>query len=147
MDYKKFAEEFVDSMSKMRKSHKSPGAIMHELMSGEYALLSLLSDEGETSPSKLSKALDRSAARIANTLKALENKGFVKRSYDKIDRRRVLVSITEKGKDFVSRKKAECTSMMASLMEHLGEKDAEELIRLEKKAAMLLHRKNKANEF
>ena len=63
------------------------------------------------------------------------------------DDRRVLVSITEKGKDFVSRKKAECTSMMASLMEHLGEKDAEELIRLEKKAAMLLHRKNKANEF
>ena len=147
MDYKKFAEEFVDSMSKMRKSHKSPGAVLHELMSGEYALLSLLSEEGETSPGKLSQALDRSAARIANTLKTLETKGFVKRSYDKIDRRRVLVSITEKGKAFVVRKKAECTAMMANLMEHLGERDAEELIRLEKKAAMLLKIKSKASEF
>lgn len=147
MDYKKFAEEFVDSMSKMRKSHKSPGAVLHELMSGEYALLSLLSEEGETSPGKLSKALDRSAARIANTLKTLETKGFVKRSYDKIDRRRVLVSITEKGKAFVVRKKAECTAMMANLMERLGEKDAEELIRLEKKAATLLKFKSKASEF
>lgn len=147
MDYKKFAEEFVDSMSKMRKSHKSPGAVLHELMSGEYALLSLLSEEGETSPGKLSQALDRSAARIANTLKTLETKGFVKRSYDKIDRRRVLVSITEKGKAFVVRKKAECTAVMANLMEHLGEKDAEELIRLEKKAAMLLRIKSKASEF
>lgn len=147
MDYRKFAEEFIESMSRARHRYKSPSAMLYDLMSGEYALLSLLSDEGQATPGRLSEALDRSAARIANTLKALELKGLVKRSHDKTDRRRVLVSITDKGRELVKKKKTECTAMLMNLMEHLGEKDAAEFIRLEKKAAMLLHRKNKVKEF
>ncbi len=72
---------------------------LEEFLQGEMKVLSyILHGKSEVLPSKLSASLNMTAGRIAGILRSLEKKGHIVRRADENDRRRVLVSITEKGK-------------------------------------------------
>lgn len=67
---------------------------------GEMGVLGLLSQCGMTSPTNLAESLNVTTARIANTLRTLERKGFVRRKTNPDDRRGVIVTITPEGRRF-----------------------------------------------
>lgn len=67
---------------------------------GEMGVLGFLRRYGMASPTDLAKGLNVTTARIANTLKTLERKGFVRRKVNPDDRRGVIVTITPEGQRF-----------------------------------------------
>ena len=69
-------------------------------------------------------------ARIANTLRALEQRGYIRREPSEHDRRRVEVIVTEEGRRRASEHFDELLDMVGGFLEELGERDARDLIRI-----------------
>lgn len=98
---------------------------------GETALLMTLFRAGEPlSPGELADESHVSSARVANILKALEEKGLVSRSHSATDRRRVEVALTEAGHADAAARQARRHDAVAAYLRALGEDDARELVRI-----------------
>lgn len=101
---------------------------------GEMFILNYLRQCGETAmPSEISLGLGSSTARIANALSGLEKKGFITREMDKNDRRKIIVSITDRGKDVAQNEREQLVNREARILEMMGETDAKEFVRLQKR--------------
>ena len=81
-------------------------------------------------PSDLSTMTQSSTARIAVVLNTLEKKGYITRAIDPADRRRVLVSLTSVGAEYVRSIRQQLRQRMQRLLAELGEADAEEYLRI-----------------
>lgn len=100
-------------------------------LKGENFLLSYLNDVGgESTPGILAEHLDVSAARVAAILRTLELKKLVSRKADVNDKRRTTVKITPKGVEWVNAAQSQITQNAISLIDSLGEEDANELFRI-----------------
>lgn len=135
MDYEHMAHEYLKTMYEMRKrkSHKQINDSMH----GEnFVLLYISQHKGNVIPSDISNEMGITSARIAATLNSLEGKGLIERRIDADDRRRILIDLTEQGKEQVQKHYKMITSMVTNMLEYLGEEDAEEFIRIMKKLAL-----------
>jgi len=69
---------------------------------GEYKLLSVLSQAGEphrSTPGALSKRMELSSGAMTNRLDRMEEAGLVRRLPDPDDRRKVVVELTEHGRE------------------------------------------------
>ena len=78
--------------------------------------------------------------RIANILRALEAKGWVEREHSKTDRRRVHVTVTDKGFQVIEIKRREFEDRTAAFLEQLGETDTQEMVRLLRRANEIIDR-------
>lgn len=79
----------------------------------QYALLSLLWNGDELSPSQIAQELDLDASSITGLLTRIESKDLIRRVYSSEDRRGVTISITDKGmalKDRVNAAVEKCNS-------------------------------------
>lgn len=63
---------------------------------------------------------------------------MLKRVVDENDKRRIRVYITEDGKKFCIHKHREIINKVTTLLEHLGEEDAKEYIRIMKKISNIV---------
>lgn len=107
---------------------------------GETPVLQYLSSaDGDVIPSEIAKKLGFSRARMSHILDSLETKGYVTRRPDPSDRRRVLVSVTESGRDHAAKKNAESVALLSNQLSSLGEHDAQELVRILNKAYSLTY--------
>ncbi len=98
---------------------------------GEYGVLRyLLYVQDKTSPGVLTEQLHVVPGRMTDILNSLESKGFIKRQKSDGDRRRVVVCITESGRDEAFQKMEYIRNEYQGLFKILGRKDTEELIRL-----------------
>ena len=91
-------------------------------------------------PSELADRAWVSSARIANILRALEAKGWVEREHSKTDRRRVHVTVTDKGFQVIEIKRREFEDRTAAFLEQLGETDTQEMVRLLRRANEIIDR-------
>lgn len=132
VDYEKVARQLiVYSRSLAKGSLETVGGASV----GEMPVLQFLSSKnGDVIPSEIAKKLKFSRARMSHILDSLETKGFITRRPDPSDRRRVLVAITDKGREFDAEKHAESVSSLAKQLSSLGEHDAQELVRILNKA-------------
>ena len=134
MDIDELADEYLDLMGQVITN--APFNQAQEYSRGELAMLRALeTHEGEggecpMTPSELSQELGLTTARIANLLKSLEHKRLVRRVHDSEDRRRVFVTLTDAGRAFGRQKQQEMHTMALRLIDHMGEDDAREFIRL-----------------
>ena len=98
---------------------------------GELFVLHFLSiQKTSVLPSELSTALNATTGRISALLGTLEKKGQIEREIDKSNRRNILVTITDAGRE---REKAEMKGIKESLSRvfvEMGEKDTVEFMRL-----------------
>ena len=78
---------------------------------------------------ELSSRLSMATSRVAAVLGSLEKKGLLERENDAVDRRRVLVSLTQAGEALCEKRKAHFKSKIALLLSMLGD-DAPEFVRL-----------------
>ena len=106
-----------------------PEPTVSEATRGMPAVMQVLIEEGHPmSPSELARKAGVSDARIANTLRALEKRGYVERRGCEHDRRRVEVLVTEKGYEVASKHFEECLDLIARFLEELGPEDTESLV-------------------
>ena len=75
---------------------------------------------GRMNPSTLSERLRVSRSRITATLSALRKKGFVTLKGSEDDRRRVWVTLTPEGAEFLRRKQQKVEEYFDRLVEGLG---------------------------
>ena len=110
---------------------------------GEMAMLGFIyAKKRGVSPSELSENLNVTTARVANTLKTLEKKGYVTRQLDESDRRRIVVNITPAGTEFFVRTHREGINGLCALVRELGEEDSREFIRIAGRMITLMAEKD-----
>jgi DNA-binding MarR family transcriptional regulator len=95
-----------------------------------FILKYLASRTSATLPTELSEALHSSTARISSILGTLEKKGLIVREIDRDNRRNILVTLTDKGREQAALLEREMKNRMAQVLAELGEADTRELVRL-----------------
>lgn len=134
MDYESLARDFMEVMHHMhgRNAQKRVNDSLH----GENFVLSYISKhEGNVIPSDISNAMGATSARIAAALNSLEKKGLISRRIDAEDRRRILIDLTDAGREHVHEQNQMMISFVTNMLQYLGEDDAKEYIRIMKKLA------------
>ena len=93
---------------------------------GELRVLHHLADCGRAAmlPGELSADLSLSSARVAATLRQLEEKGLISREMSHVDRRKIHVYLTPEGRRYIE-KRYECVVQSTEkLVDFLGQEDA-----------------------
>ncbi|HET6987465.1 MAG TPA: MarR family transcriptional regulator [Kribbella sp.] len=97
----------------------------------EFKTLHMLRRGGtpyQATPGELAKQLGMSAAALTNRLDALERRGYVERSHDRDDRRKVVATLTRSGHEIWERGIGQIQRVEQDLIHHLPSSDR---IRLE----------------
>lgn len=130
MNYDDLAAAMMQKTGAMMKTSfwpKKANAFLH----GEMFILNYLVNRAEdVLPGELSAAMNTSTARVAMALKSLEAKGLIRRRVDEEDRRKILVSITDLGRELVLSERQEMHDKMVEILRELGEADALEYLRI-----------------
>lgn len=125
----------------MSNSQKDMLEDINRANKGELFVLQFLAMQNtEVLPSKLSEALQASTARISALLGALERKGQIIRNIDQNNRRNILVTITQDGRNRVEAEMKEIHSIMIKVFTDMGEGDTTEFIRLTAQFSKLLQK-------
>jgi DNA-binding MarR family transcriptional regulator len=90
--------------------------VQDELTMPEISVLERLDRAGSATPGRLAKAEQVSAQATGKTLSALEERGLVERRADPEDGRRVVMSLTEAGRQFVHFKRSARTRQLAKVL-------------------------------
>lgn len=137
MDYDELAAELLDKMQAFHKAR--PQKHFNEALQGEEFVLRYISLRGgDVLPGEISTEMSVSSARIATALNSLEKKGLVTRQIDKNDRRKIIIGITQKGKDLAEKQYHIAVSGIAKILVLLGDHDAKEYVRIMSKLAEIL---------
>lgn len=141
MDFTGAAEELMALQAAL---HRLPmNAEISRMASGElFVLYHLLTHDGQASPKELSREMMVSTARVAALLNNMESKSLVRRFPDPADSRKVIVALTEEGRELVERGRARVLSMLSRVLESIGPEDTLELIRIQKKLLECLAPRN-----
>ena len=101
------------------------------IMCGEMAVMRLLHSgaKQKMTAGELSSRLGMTTSRGAAVLGSLEKKGLLERENDEVDRRRVLVSLTQAGDAFCEKRRQHFMKKISMLLSMLGD-DAPEFVRL-----------------
>lgn len=104
---------------------------LQKKLKGENVLLARLFEAGgKSTPGALAELLDITASRVTAIIHALENKEMVSRVSNGVDRRKVTVEITEKGKKAVEGLRNEALHRSQAIMDKIGESDTHEFLRI-----------------
>ena len=101
---------------------------------GESALLTnlALGHNGATA-GELRQALEVGSSRVANALKHLEAQGLIHRAASEEDGRVVQVFLTQKGRDFITKRYQRLLHRVNLVLDELGDEDSAEYLRLTRK--------------
>ncbi|MBP5493212.1 MAG: MarR family transcriptional regulator [Clostridiales bacterium] len=82
----------------------------------------------EVSAGEISDYMDVSTARVAVLMKKMLDKGLITKRVDPNDKRKVMVSITPKGKEAFEEKKKEIILYSSAIVDHFGTEKLEDFI-------------------
>lgn len=135
-----YAEEAVAAWNEiMSNSRRDMMEDINRANRGELFILHFLSMRNTAAlPSELSAALQASTARISALLGALEKKGQIARDIDRNNRRNILVTITEGGRNRVETEMQEMKNRMTRVFIDMGEADTAEFLRLTRRFSELM---------
>lgn len=134
MDYKDLALEFMEVMNQTRRINV-PKQIDDSMRGEHFALYYISEHEGNVSPSDISDEMGITSARVAAALNSLEKKGLISRRIDADDRRRILIDLTDSGKEQVKKHYQMILNKTIDMLRYLGEEEAKNYIRIMKKMA------------
>lgn len=129
MDNEKLAEELFHQLRNNSKT--SLTEMLNDFNRGEIGVLGyLVFDRNNVTAGELSEKLNVTTARIANVLNSLESKGYIKRNNTNEDKRKTLVTITDKGREVVYQVKKDLTTKILTVVKEIGDKDIKEYLRI-----------------
>ena len=105
---------------------------INEQKNGMIAVLMLLDESTNLSPIDVSEKLELSRARTTNLLKKLFSKGYIFIYSDELDKRKLKIEISPKGKEYISLKKDTYVDILTKMYDELGENNVRKLIHLAK---------------
>lgn len=141
MDYDQLSRKLLMAMKRFHDSQmqKQIDASLH----GETSVLQYLANKGgDVIPSEISDVMQVSTARVAAALNSLEGKGLITRQIDVDDRRRILVRLTSAGERQAAEFREMVLGNMADMLRSLGERDAQEYVRITNRLAELISQPN-----
>jgi len=94
----------------------------------QFFLLGYLKSEDYLSMSDIAKKMGHSTAAATGLVDRLEKLGYVQRVHAADDRRKVMVKITEKGVDLVSKMRQGIVEGLAEVMSDMGSDDKDVLV-------------------
>lgn len=118
-----------------------PLSYLLESMQGEYAVLSLLAEKINVSPSEISKYLNISKSRSTVILNSLKKKQFVTLSKSEVDKRKLIASLTTLGEESLNKKVTQASTFFDDYLKELGEEDAKKLIGFLDKSIKIANKK------
>ncbi|MGM9536105.1 MAG: MarR family winged helix-turn-helix transcriptional regulator [Intestinibacter sp.] len=133
---KELNRKFFDAAFRFKKqSHKS--IKLNDLHTGEYLALKTINrlkalekDSIGVKTSDIGKCLFMKKPATSKMLNNLEDKGYINRFSNKIDRRVTYVDLTQKGVDLLEKHHKQMLEYTNKIIDRMGEDDIEELIRL-----------------
>lgn len=126
MELDDVAGPFIVAVSRMRRRLKRL-PIAGGVPAPEMTALARLDREGPATASDLAKAEHISPQSMGVAVAALERRGFVARSADPADGRRVVLRLTDTGRDAVRRKRAARSEQVAAALARLTPAEVEAL--------------------
>ena len=99
-----------------------------ELSKNQPMVIKIIGMEGEVMPSTMGKYTGMEKSSLTRMVDDLENKGIVYRKTDPDDRRKVLVSLTEKGMTYFNYLNEITAEMADEILKFVDEKDIEDFI-------------------
>ena len=133
-------ESIVTLEELVRSDHFSAFEKLARLSKGEILVLKiLLLQGGTTTPTEISEAMNSTKGRVSAVLNALEKKGEVTRAIDKDNRRNIIVTLTDSGREHVMNELQSGYRTMTHIFEELGEQDSGEFIRMLTKVFKLMN--------
>jgi DNA-binding MarR family transcriptional regulator len=102
----------------------------HGLQLWEFKTLHMLRRGGtpyRATPGQLARQLGMSAAALTNRLDALERRGYVERTHDRDDRRKVVATLTPAGSELWQRGIGDIQRVEEELIHHLSAPDRTQL--------------------
>ena len=104
-----------------------------------FVLKILLFNNGTSTPTEISEAMKSTKGRISAILNSLEKKGFIGREIDKDNRRNIIVTLSDSGRDYVMKELLECYRIVAHVFEDLGEKKKKKFVELTERVFHLMN--------
>lgn len=131
MNYNKKAEEIFETLTKRKKYI---GELSSNISQGESGvLLYLLNSNSNVSQSELSENLGVTMPRIVVLINTLQKKELIEKNLDSNDKRKSIISITNKGKDNIIKKKKDAIKFIENVIKELDEQEIEQYIDISKK--------------
>lgn len=131
MNYNKKAEEIFETLTKRKKYI---GELSFNISQGESGvLLYLLNANSYVSQSELSENLGVTMPRIVAVINTLQKKELIEKNVDSTDKRKSIISITNKGKDNIIKKKKDAIKFIENVIKELDEQEIEQYIAISKK--------------
>lgn len=132
MDYTHLAGELLEIHANLIQV---PAARqVSKMVKGELFVLNyLMTHEKIVHPKELSEKMAVTTARIASLLNHMEEKQLVERCPDPEDNRQIIVRLTDAGRDAIRKARMEALRLVTAMLEDLGEEDARNYIRIQKK--------------
>ncbi len=138
IDYEKYAEELLNCRVAGERNSRMLQSNIAEAARGELpVLLYLVEGKNGACAGDISEQLGVNTSRVASILNSLCKKGYVVRTPDPADKRKIQVFVTEKGRLFATERREETVRRLSELLKLLGEKDALEYVRILKRVAEL----------
>ena len=106
----------------LTQRHKGPA-----LTPKQVHVLSTIREEGETSVKNLANRLCETSPSVSAMVDRLHEKGLLNREFDTADRRRVVISLSPKGQQFVAQVEQLIIASFADTLEEIGGDCAEKL--------------------
>ncbi len=118
----------------LRKAHQRHVAIfadrIGDLTPPQFAALAKLADVGETSQNQLGSLIAMDAATVKGVIDRLKARGLVTLTRHEVDKRRLMVSLTEEGRATVERLVPLAEEITTETLRPLSPKEAATLLRL-----------------
>lgn len=131
MNYNKKAEEIFETLTKRKRYI---GELSSNISQGESGvLLYLLNANSNVSQSELSENLGVTMPRIVAVINTLQKKELIEKNVDSTDKRKSIISITNKGKDNIIKKKKDAIKFIENVIKELDEQEIEQYIAISKK--------------
>jgi DNA-binding MarR family transcriptional regulator len=121
MELQQLTEQMLLAVTSLNRSC-IPQSVQEPLKGENFLLDYLSAQNGCSTPGALREVL--------GVLRALEEKGMLRRCADSHDRRRVVVQLTELGRRTAEQMHAALCAHVQHVLKQLGEQDSRELIRL-----------------
>lgn len=122
-------QRLITSLYKI--GHGGSSKKLNNSVRGENMAMALISKNGGfIYPKDIEEKMGVSSARVAKIIKGLEEKKLVIRKTDRKDRRRTIVSLTDRGKRCDDLRKEKINFALTSMLEHLGEDDGADFVRI-----------------
>ncbi len=103
--------------------------VSKEISHSEFGLMNVINEyitpDGIT-VSQIAEVMDITPPAVSRTLKALDEKGFIERRTNVLNRRSTIVTLTEKGEQILSSAQKNMLSMMSFVGKQMGEERVSE---------------------